>query len=191
MKLKVFSLILALSLVLCGCGGETVLPADWLADWTVISPFLAAEPMEGFTFGESDDILGIGGVYYAAWTNGDAREFTNAQGETTTIFNSQIYVVAQEFPAEEEARTALSQWKAREKQSYTCGEETTCTFGGQEYTLLPLISGSEDNPYRFGYAAFTVHGSNAICVELVCSDTFTGEPRAVLELFLQGLHFSE
>ncbi len=190
MKLKVLSLLLAVSLILCGCGSDS-LPADWQEDWAVIAPFLAAEPMECFVFGESDDILGISGVYYAAWTNGDAREFTNAQGETTTIYNSQIYVVAQEFPTEEEARTALNQWLAREKQNYETGAESTATFGGQEYTILPLLSGSENNPYGFGCAAFTIHGSNAICVELVCSDTFTAEPQSVLEEFLQGLHYSE
>lgn len=190
MKLKLSALILALSLLLSGCGREA-LPADWDKSWTVISPFLAAEPMECFTFGESDDILGISGVYYAAWTNGDPRAFTNAEGEETTIFNSQIYVVAQECRTEAEAAQNIAAWIAREKQNYEVGEETALTVNGREYTLLTMLSGSEGNPYGFGCAAFTVSGTNAICVELVCSDTFTGEPRSILEQFLQGLHYSE
>lgn len=190
MKLKILSLLLALSLILCGCGSDP-LPAEWQEDWTVIAPFLAAEPMDGFSFGESDDILGISGVYYATWTNGDAREFTNAEGEAAVIFNSQIYVVAQECRTEEDAKENLAAWKAREKQNYQVGEEIGITLNGRDYTLLPLLSGSEGNPYGFGCAAFTIQGSNAICVELVCSDTFAGDPQAVLEVFLQGLHYSE
>lgn len=190
MKRKIIALFLALSLLLCGCGSEP-LPADWQEDWTIIAPFLAAEPMEGFTFGESDDILGLSGVYYAAWTNGDPRPFTNSEGEETAIFNSQIYVVAQECRTEADALQNIAAWTARERQNYETGEETTVTINGREYTILTMISGREGNPYGFGCAAFTLSGTNAICVELVCSDTFTAEPRIVLEEFLQGLHYSE
>lgn len=190
MKLKILSLILTVSLLLCGCGSES-LPADWDKSWTVISPFLAAEPMEGFTFGESDDILGLSGVYYATWTNGDARPFTNADGEETVIFNSQIYVVAQECRTEADAQQNIAAWKAREKQNYQVLEEFGITLNDRDYMILTMISGSEGNPYGFGCAAFTVSGTNAVCIELVCSDTFTGEPQLVLEEFLSGLHFSE
>lgn len=190
MKLRMLPLLLALSLVLCGCGSEP-LPADWEEDWTVIAPFLAAEPMECFTFGESNDAMGLGGVYYAAWINGDARDFTNAEGESTKIYNSQIYVVAQECRTEEDARREVAAWIIREKQNYETGEEIVIDINGQEYTLLNMFSGKEGNPYGFGCAAFSVSGSNAICVELVCSDTFTAEPQTLLEEFLSGLHYSE
>ena len=45
---RVFSLILALMLLLSGCGGQKPLPEDWDASWTVVSDRLAAEPLEGF-----------------------------------------------------------------------------------------------------------------------------------------------
>ena len=187
---KYIALILMLCLLLTGCGSREN-TAQWPDDWAVIAPFLAAEPMECFNFRESADTLGLGGVYYATWTNGDPRDFTNAEGEDTVIFNSQIYVVVQENRTEEDAKTALSQWMAREQQSYTCGESVSLTANGRDYSILPLISGSETNPYPFGCAAFTVYGTNAVCVELVCSDTFTAEPQSILEQFLSGLHYSE
>lgn len=190
MKLRIFTLILALSLLLAGCGSETP-QTDWDESWTVIAPFLASEGTEDFIFGESADTLGLGGVYYATWTNGDKRDFTNAAGESTVIFNSQIYVVAQECRSEEEAQQSIAAWKAREKQNYQVSEEFAITLNNRDYTVLTMISGSEGNPYGFGAAAFTVSGTNAICVELVCSDTFTGSPQAVLEEFIDGLHFSE
>lgn len=190
MKLKVFTLILTLSLLLAGCGGEKN-QADWDESWTVIAPFLASEGTEDFTFGESADTLGLGGVYYATWTNGDKRDFTNTEGESTVIFNSQIYVVAQEGRTEADAEQSLATWMARERQNYSCGETYKVTVGGQTYTILPMMEGKEGNPYPFGCAAFTCFGTNAVCVELVCSDTFTGDPGYVLEEFLNGLHYHE
>jgi len=190
MKLRIFTLILALSLLLAGCGSETP-QTDWDESWTVIAPFLASEGTEDFTFGESADTLGLGGVYYATWTNGDKRDFTNAEGEETVIFDAQIYVVAQECRTEEDAQRNVAAWSAREKQNYRIGEEFGITLNGRDYIMLTMLSGKAGNPYGFGAAAFTVSGSNAICVELVCSDSFTGNPQAVLEAFINGLHFSE
>ena len=186
---KYISLLILLCLLFTGCSSEG--PTEWQEDWVEIAPFLAAEPVEGFTFGESADTFGLGGVYYATWTNGDPRDYVNADGESTYVFNSQIYVIAQEFRTEAEAKNALAQWMAREKQSYECDTERTLSINGRDYTLLPLLSGSETNPYRFGCAAFTTQGTNTVCVELVCSDTFTADSQAVLELFLGGLHYSE
>ena len=190
MKGKVLVLILVIALLMAGCGSEAI-PTNWDESWTVIAPFLAAEPMEGFAFGESDDILGISGVYYAAWTNGEERSFTNAEGEDTVIFDAQIYVVAQECRTEEEAQQNLAAWKAREKQNYQVSEEFGITVNGRDYIMLTMVSGNEGNPYGSGAAAFTVSGTNAICVELVCSDAFTDSPQALLEEFINGLHFSE
>jgi DNA repair exonuclease SbcCD ATPase subunit len=91
----------------------------------------------------------------------------------------------------EEAQQNVAAWKSREKQNYQVSEEDSVTLNDRDYTLLTMSSGSEDNPYGFGMAAFTVSGTNAICVELVCSDTFAGDPWSLMEEFLGGLHFSE
>jgi len=190
MKRKLIPLIFVLSLVFCGCGSSAKHP-DWAGDWTVIAPFLASEGMEDFTFGESADTLGLGGVYYATWTNGDKRDFINAEGESTVIFNSQIYVVAEECRTEADAEQSLTAWMAREGQNYSCGETYELTVEGQTYTILPMLEGKAGNPYPFGCAAFTRFGTNAVCVELVCSDTFTGGPGYVLEMFLYSLHYHE
>lgn len=182
--------LILLCLLLTGCGSKQH-SAQWQADWVEIAPFLAVGPVEDFTFAERADTFGIGGVYYATWTNGDKRDYVNADGEATYIFNSQIYVIAQEFRTEGEANTALAQWMAREKQNYQVYAEFGIVVNDREYTFLMLESGSETNPYGFGCAAFTIQGTNAICVELVCSDTFTANTQAVLEMFLESLHFAE
>lgn len=187
---KCLSLLLLLCLLLTGCGSNQR-PAEWAEDWTAIAPFLAAEDMENFTFGESADAMGLGGVYYATWVNGEQRDFVNAAGESALIFDAQIYVIAQAYNTEAEATTALAQWIDREKQYYRFHEEFEVSVNDREYTFLTLRSDNEANPYNFGCAAFTLHGSNAVCVELVCSDAFTADTQAVLEQFLGGLHYAE
>ena len=178
---KYISILILLCLLLTGCGNSER-PSQWADGWTEIAPFLAAEPMDGYTFQESADVFGLGGVYYATWTRGDPRDYTNGQGEETVIFDSQIYVIAQEFRSESEANTALAQWKAREQQSYECGEAYSLNVNSMDFTILPLLSGSETNPYGFGCAAFIIRGTNAICVELVCTDTFTADQELASEL---------
>lgn len=190
MKFRIVMLLVIFALLLSGCGAsEAALPAHWEEGWTVVAPYLAAEDMEGFDFGESADTLGISGVYYATWTAGEKRDYTNAEGEQTVIFDAQIYVITQEFRSEADAETNLNQWLAREKQSFTCGDAYTLICNGQEFTILPLLSGSEDNPYGSGCAAFALRGSNAICVELVRTDYFSGDIQATLEAFLNCLHY--
>lgn len=190
MKRKLIALILILCLILCGCGKESR-PAEWEDSWTAIAPCLASEGLEGFTFAESADTFGIGGVYYATWTQGAKREYTNAQGEETFIFDAQLYAVVQECRTEAEADQSISAWIAREQQNYSCAEPREVLSNDRTYTLLSMNQGSEGNPYPFGCAAFTRIGTNALCVELVCAETFTGDPQALLEAFLSGLHYHE
>lgn len=190
MKIRFFVILSALALLLTGCGkAEAQLPAHWDESFTVIAPFLAAEGPEGFDFGESDDSLALSGIYYATWTAGEKRDFVNADGESTVIFDAQLYVIAQEFRTEADAQTILNQWYARETQTYTCGEAESLTVGSQEFLILPLLSGSETNPYGHGCVAFALRGQNLICVELVCTEEFTEDTRAILEAFLAGLHY--
>lgn len=191
MKKRIISLFLMAALLLSACGAKQELPSDWKPDWTVVCPLLAVEPMEGFSFGERADTLGLGGVYYATWTSGEKRDYTNAEGEKTFLFDAQIYLVVQECLSEADAHQSISQWTALEKQNYSCGEPWEIDSNGRTYTLLPMNEGREGNPYGFGCAAFTRIGTNALCVELVCTDAFTGDAQAVLEDFLSGLHFSE
>jgi hypothetical protein len=187
---KCISVFIILCLLLSGCGSNEN-ATQWPSDMIAVAPFLAVEPIEGYAFGESADTLGLGGVYYATWTSGDVRDFVNSKGESAVIFDSQIYIIVQEARTEEDAKTTQAQWIAREQQNYECGDVFPLTVNGRDYSLLPLISGDVANPYNFGYAAFTTYGTNTICAELVCSDTFSADPQAVMEQFLNSLHYSE
>lgn len=178
-------------LLLSGCtSGETRHP-EWDASWVPMGDAFAVEPMEGFSLNESNDMLSPAGLYYATWTCGEERGFVNADGEDATVYDAQIYALLKECSDTEQARQELAAWIAREKESYGAAETEIKSFSGQEFEILPLISGDKSNPYGYGAAAFAVRGDCAISVELVCSDRFTADPQAVLAQFLSGFHYSK
>jgi len=183
---------LAAVLALSGCAGSDEDPhPDWDESWVRIAEYVGVEPLEGFALNESNDALFMSGLYYAAWTAGDGRDFVNSDGGKATVYDAQIYVLLEECRGPEAAQEAVGTWIAREKQSFQTADAFTRSFGAQDFQILPLVSGSEDNPYPRGAAAFAVRNEWAISVELVCSDRFEGDSQTILGQFLSGFHYSE
>lgn len=191
-RIWICALLAALALLaLAGCegsGGKG--DPDWDEDWVQLAGYVGIEPVDGFTLDESNDTLSVSGLYYAAWTSGEGQAFSNAEGKEATVYDAQIYVLLEECRSAEAAGKAVGEWTAREEETYEVGETETKTFGTQDFALLPLLSGSEDNPYTHGTAAFAVRDKWALSVELMCTDNFTGDSRALLEDFLTGFHYS-
>lgn len=177
-------------LMLTGCVPSANRHPEWAENWVPMGDTFAVEPLNGFTLHESNDMLSASGIYYAAWSCGEARDFVNADGKDAKVFDAQIYVLLKECVSGDAASQETEAWIAREKESYETTEAENQTFGDQKYDVLLLISGNEDNPYGYGIAAFAVRGDCAISVELVCSDRFTGDPQTVLAGFLNGFHYS-
>lgn len=188
-RLWIAALIAALALT--GCAKTEEPHPDWDGSWVRIADYVGVEPLEGFTLNESNDALSMSGLYYATWASGDGRDFVNNDGAEATVYDAQIYVLLEECRDREAAEEAVGTWIARERQSYEAGETYPKTFGTQNFEILPLISGSEGNPYPHGTAAFAVRNQWAISVEFVCSDRFDGDSQAILEQFLAGFHYSE
>lgn len=192
MKKRLLCTALMIVLLLSGCSAaQKEVPADWEESWTVVAPLLAVEPLNDFRLNESNDALYASGIYYATWVTGESRPHTNEDGEAAEIFDGQIYVLVQKFQNADSAKSCVGQWTAREKQNYAFGEEFEVTCGDQEFTVLPLLSGSQSNPYSSGAAAFAVRGNWAICVEFLCSDGYETDAQETLEAFLSGFHYSE
>lgn len=189
-RIWIFALLAVLALT--GCADSSVeRHPDWDESWVRIAEYIGVEPLEGFVLSESNDVLSMSGIYYAAWTAGDGQDFVNADGDEATVYDAQIYVLLEECRAPEAAEEAVGAWIAREKSSYGAGESYTKSFGDQEFDILPLVSGREGNPYTHGTAAFAVRDKWAVSVELVCADSFEKEPQPLLEQFLAGFHYSE
>ncbi len=189
-RIWIFALLAVLALTGCTDSSAELHP-DWDESWVRIAEYIGVEPLEGFTLNESNDALSMSGLYYATWTSGDGQKFVNADGGEATVYDAQIYVLLEECRTSEAAEEAVGAWIAREKSSYSSGESYTKSFGNQDFEILPLVSGSEGNPYTHGTAAFAVRDEWAVSVEFVCSDTFTEDSQPVLEQFLAGFHYSE
>lgn len=188
-RIWIFALLAAL--MLTGCSNtEQELPPGWDENWVLIADYIGVEPLDGFTLNESNDLLSVSGLYYATWTSGDGQDFVNADGKEAIVYNAQVYVLLEECRSADAAKKAVETWITREKQSYETGDADTKSLGGQDFEILPLIAGSEGNPYTHGTAAFAARDEWAISVELVCADSFEENSQEILEQFLAGFHYS-
>lgn len=188
-RIWIFALLAALMLTGCS-SAEQDLPPGWDKNWVLIADYIGVEPLDGFTLNESSDLLSVSGLYYATWTSGDGQDFVNSDGKEAIVYNAQVYVLLEECRSADAAKKAVETWITREKQSYETGDADTKSLGGQDFEVLPLISGSEGNPYTHGTAAFAARDEWAISVELVCADNFEENSQEILEQFLAGFHYS-
>lgn len=188
---KCWIILLLAALLLTGCGQAADKHPDWDASWVRVGDFLAVEPAAGFDLNESNDTLSLSGIWYFTWSSGDGREITNASGEDATAYDAQIYLLLTECGSREEAESSITDWMAREAQTYDTGERVEHTISGQSFQILPMTTTGESNPYSCGAAAFAVRDKLAISVELLCSDGFAGDSQALLEQFLSGLHYGD
>ena len=191
---RVLSLALLAVLLLTGCAaqtGPTTAELGWGEDWARVGALLGVEPLDGFTLSENIDAMGVYGLYYATWTAGEGRDYTNADGDEAQIYDAQIYVLLQQNKSADEARAALEDWIGRERETYEAGEALAETCAGQDFELFSLLQAGEDNPYTHGAAAFAVRDDWAISVELLCQDSFEGDAQTCLIEFLSGFHYSD
>lgn len=189
MKRRAIILFLIL-LLLCACAKEPAVDAhpEW-NDYPIrFDDVLAAETIDGFTLNESNDVLSIAGLWYATWTAGEGVTIKNAQDKDATVYDAQIYLLLKEGQTEKGTENDVLDWIEREQGRYET-TETTLTVAGREYRVLRLLSGSEDNPYHHGAAAFLVFGANAVTVEVLAKEDFAGDTEEILQRFLEHLHF--
>jgi len=190
MKKRIASLVLTAVLLLSGCGAKQELPSGWETDWTAVCPVLAVEPLDGFTLHESNDALYLSGIYYATCVTGESRPHTNEEGEEAEVFDAQIYVIVQEYRDPDSAAEGIAQWIAREKTTFEAGTQCSFVCNDQEYAVLPLAGGSENNPYRHGVAAFGLRNNWAVCVEFLGTEDYEADFENTLEAFLNSFHYA-
>ena len=183
-------IVLAL-LVGCSAAPREDLHPEWDADWLRFGDLAAMEHPAGFTLNESNDVLSAAGLWYATWTQGNERKIVSDTGRDAKAYDAQIYLIVKECKDEAHAEQETLDWLEREQGSYETGELSQHPVDDQCWRILPLLQGGAENPYTHGAAAFAVRANLAICVELLCADSYDGDVQAILESFLQGFHFAE
>lgn len=176
-------------LLLCGCAPKLADHTDtgdrWNPDWTIIGTEVGvADPGSGLTLYEYNDVQGLDGIYYAAFTYGKPRSITNDSGKEAELFPAQLYLLTQECLELADAEQAIAQWKAVGETGYTLiPAEPTGDF--QVYLLEP----KGESPFVSGILALGIHNQVAVSVELMCADKIFDNERDALEGFLAGLRF--
>lgn len=189
-----FPWVLALGvLFLTGCAVAPSQAADgsgWSEDWITLGPVLGVEPPEhGLTLLDNNTALTANDMYYAAWTIGEAEDYTNADGDEVSLYEAQLDVLVYGCADAEHARAAVEDWQARQDEAYTGVSRREETHNGQSYSLASYACGSETNPYSRGVSAFAVCGKYAVSLELNCRDVFAGDEAEILADFLNGCHY--
>lgn len=182
--------LLLAALLLTGCAQQDAHP-EWDEDWTRFDGLLAVQTPDGFYLREYNDTLSLGGIWYATWACGEERTVTNSEGDEASAYDAQIYLLAAECESEQAAARSIADWISRETESYETEEAAELTAAGQRFQRLCLLSGSAENPYTHGAAAFAARGKIALSAELLCAEGFDCDAQAILEAFLSGIHYGE
>ena len=165
--------------------------ATWDKSWEMLGTVLGVEtPANGLTLLNNDTILAGDDTYYASWVYGEPTDYTNAEGKAVDLYPAQVYLLLYGCADEAAADEALSDWMAREEETYAVRERRDATHNGQTYSLLVYDCGSDTNPYSRGVSAFSKFGSYVVIAELTCTDAFTGDEQQMLAEFLNGCHYA-
>lgn len=191
---RVIAMMALIALLSAGCGqsGPSNKELGWEEDWIRVGDLIGVEPMEGFSADEDIAAMGESGVmYYRTWTSGDYVSYTNENGNEAKYYDAQFYVLIQKFEDEAAAKNALGTWKNLENNAFDTEELQTETYAGQAFERMSMARGGGDDPYTHGAVALGVHGNWGILVELLCRDSFAGDPVDCLAEFISGFHYSE
>ncbi len=182
---RLIAILALLCLLLTGCSGPARDPS-WEEDWVGLGNVLAVDTPADFTLRDNQDALSPNGIYYVSWSSGEGQTIENDEGEEATLYPVQVFLLLE---SNSNPQGEIDAWKALESENYTIGEEETISAAGLEFTVLPLLSAGEDNPFRQGTTAFAIQGNWCLCLEILASDT--ADTRQILTEFLDALHLGE
>lgn len=192
-KWKLMPAVLCILTMLTGCSpdlSETAAAVQVDGDVIRVGTQLEIEKPDGsLSLLDNKEALAADGLYYAAWSMGDAAPYENSDGDTVDLYDAQLYLLLSECADSEDAQEARSSWLDAARQNYEVSKEEEITCNGQSYTCLHYKCVSEDNPYDRGVSAFAVSGKNAVCIELTCQEAFEGDLQSILTGFLDGCHY--
>lgn len=193
---RLFSVLLCCTLLsaLVGCRklpDKTSSGEEWDDAWIRIGTTLGVETSpENFKLIDNKDALSVSDIYYSEWARGESQEYINSDGETASVYDAQIYLLLRETNTRELAENTAEDWKKLTEKNYEITDSFTKEYSGREFAVYKYNVINENNPYSFGISAFGVWESDAVSVELVCSDSFADNADEILNNFLNGFHYA-
>ena len=194
MKPKYFILYLCITLILSGCspspGKQEKEPAAHVENLSVGHRLAIQNIDKRLLLIDNNSALAADGLYYASWGMGEAAPYENSDGDTADLYDASLYLLLGESKDPVSAQNNMDTWLNAAKDSYEILEEKEITCGNHAYTALTYNCANEENPYARGMSAFGVVGSDALCVELTCQESFGEDLVALLTEFLGNCTYS-
>ena len=194
-KWMVLLIAAALSLGLAGCGTppppeKDAGGMDWDENWVTVGGIVGVDTPDGMDHRENNEALAANGMYYATWSIGEGRSYTNEDGDEAQVYDAQVYFLLGGYKSVEEAQNTLAQWRDMARQQYMVEQTGSETHNGQDFTIITYSFDSETNPYARGASAFGVYRNYAISVELTCQEGYDGDAAQLLSRFLDNCHYA-
>lgn len=140
---------------------------------------------------ESKDVLAADGLYYAAWAVNEPELYENGQSEAAGLHDARIYLVLGEHKSSGEADEDMGGWLDAAKEKYEILTEEEISCNGQAYSLITYHWAGEEETGGQGMSVFGVHGSAAICIELIYGENFAEDPKTILIPFLESCIYGD
>ena len=141
---------------------------------------------ERMTLSEHMDALSADGLYYASWVAGDSAPYENSDGESVTLYDAQLYLLAGEFKSAEAAQENMDSWLAAGKSNYEIIKEESIDCNGQSYVLITYHFTNTENPYDHGVSVFGIYEDMAVCMESTCVEDYPEDLQQMLSGFLEN-----
>ena len=190
---KFLSLVLALTLLLCGCAGSGMIDnpktmADgsaWDDTWTNLGGRLGAEaPGAPFQLLSSNGRLEGMELHYATWVCGQEQKLD----KDTYVYDGQIYLMTESCGTQEQASETLAQWRGQLTGDFAITKEASFTAGGVEYTLVFYDCLASDSHFSRGVTALGLWQDLVIITDIACVEGLELDLAGTMEQFLQGIH---
>lgn len=146
---------------------------------------------ERLTLSEQMDALSADGLYYASWVAGDSTPYENSDGESVSLYDARLYLLAGEFKSAEAAQENMNNWLAAGKSNYEVMNEENFDCNGQSYFLITYQFINTENPYDHGVSVFGVYEDMAVCMELTCVEGYDEDLRQMLTDFLENCTYHQ
>lgn len=191
MKKSIIIWISIFCLLLSGCGAA--LPekaADgtaWSEDWITLGNIMGVENIEGLTVERNEDVLAAEGMYYVVWTGGSSINYTNAEGNEVSAHELEIHLVAEENKSSDAAAAHAEAWKQLTDERYPDSEKREAQYAGQSFEVCTY---SVSVPAAQGASATGLRGINAIRVDVIALDSYSGDAAQILADFLSHCHYA-
>lgn len=164
--------------------------ADEESGQVTIGSHLTIQNMdERLTLSEQMDALSADGLYYASWVAGNSTPYENSDGESVSLYDAQLYLLAGEFKSTEAAQENMNNWLAAGKSNYEVISEGEIDCNGQIYSLITYQFTNAANPYDHGISAFGVYEDMAVCMELTCVESYDEDLQQMLTEFLENCNY--